>query len=559
MACIKGTYLYDELKIYINKYGYKSYCKRDLKYAGEDEALNANLQEMYSGARKITIANTFIEFILECINCEIKEMADLEFWLNNCNISEVYYLLIEKIKIIVKEGLVKEEDLYKIGRRLSTESRKINEIKLGLTLLRLSNNHESKEIFKVFSIHNEYVFYCLEGIKEYSGANSFIFNLAKITKGYGKLMAISRLEPLTEEIKIWLIEYGSDNDFLEEEIINIILNKISIEWYVNNTKSSLRKFNILSKILTRIYKSKALKDNYYDYDLFYEFVMKFNIYGKKFKHVYALVAIINFIKNKNIEALIDGDLVYKEIIKETNILEESINIVFKDSRILNIVKEEIERESIENILEVAFVIEGRLTFEDLLPILQKEPFNMSIYRYVIKKGDKTSKEKIIKFIDSRECTEENGELKNSILKYMDIKDIVVEDLSKISVEPELNDIFLITTNIENIEYRNLNKIHNSIYTGALVYLIPEENNLDDDNAIKVITEDGLEIGYIDKNDNYILRRLLEAEKRLYGIIEEAEKEKNNLKVSVYLSKSDIENEINDILKMILVESTGLLN
>lgn len=635
MALIKEITLYQELEDYIHRYGYKNYGKQTLKYAGECEALNIDSQEWNSrNAKNISSANMLIELIVECVKGDTEERANLEFWVNNCNISSIYLILVEKLKIMIKEEILKEEELYELGCSFSTDGKSSNVIKLGLSMLRLSANKKAKDIFRVFSINNEYVFYCIEGMREYEGTNKFIFEVAKISKGYGKYISVSALEPLNDEIKLWSIENGSDNDIYQDKLLRVVLNKVSIEWYTNNIKFTARKFGILAKLLKRLY---DFEEGYYNYDLFYEYIIKFHKYGKSFKHLYCVMVIASFVDSYIKNAILEGDNIYKDVEKEVSILKEEIELIQKSDYWLSVIKSEVEKgkEEMVDILKVASVLKFNLTFQNLLISLNREPVNYNIYKYIMEETDENSKKMLISFAQENiesvneaiKRSEEYDVCKYHILKNMDdmaieyitynienlkcenflikevaiknlvdnrdilvsseiekikkiyyreedkekfiplisfINDIVnakdiIEDVEGLKVDPDMQDLYLISTDLEELNFNNIVREKKILEDGRLVYLKEEEHDLINEDAIKVISDNGFRIGCIPKDNCYILRRLLEGNKILYGVIEEIDENSSICNISVYMSRNDIEEEVNDILKMILVEGEGLIS
>lgn len=144
--------------------------------------------------------------------------------------------------------MITKEELFITGKYYANECEESEGIKLGLTLLRFADNIDALEILKIYSNHNEFIFYCIEAIKEYSMCNSIIFNIAKASNGYGKIIAVSNLEPLTEEIKEWIIEEGSLNNILEEVLLILKFNEYD---YLNYFGSG-RKTKISMKYLHEI-------------------------------------------------------------------------------------------------------------------------------------------------------------------------------------------------------------------------------------------------------------------------------------------------------------------
>ncbi|MDU1312976.1 HIRAN domain-containing protein [Clostridium septicum] len=637
------VFLYDTLKDYIDRYGYKSYNKQNINISGEYEAKKIYLNKEYEKKDRVMLSNTAIELVYKYfLRLDNDSKESLELFINNYNIVDYYYEFIEKLKSLISEGIVSEDILYEYGKNLAKESNNPNEIKLGLTLLRFSNKEDVIDIYRIFSIHNNYMFFSLEGMKEYPMSNSFTFKVCKISRGYGKLIAISKLEMLSDEIRFWLVENGSENNIIEEELANMIFENLDIYWYLYNGKINLKKFNVLSNVIGRLYSGNIYFKENYNYDLAYDYVNMFKKYGKKFRHLYALVGILVSIGEHNKNSLLKGRNSYKEAIKETKNILKDIEIIFSDPNWINIIKNELLKggKDIDKIIEVAFLLKEKLTFNDLYEILKRDKFNTIIYRYILANSNKSSKRQLVSFTEDnlknesfkfyekesnkskveqcvyillkemKNLTKEflsfnieallikNENIKREALKNLKenvqslknenlqrIRCIANEevdiefarkltrftenninkidskkiDISDIRVQEHAKDIYLITLKVVGTNYLDISRAKRSMLLGDFVFLKEEEKNPFDNNAIMVISSNGYQIGYVPKKDNLILKNLLSSGKRLYGILEEIDEYYENIIMSVYISYRDIEEEINNILKMVLSKSTDVIN
>lgn len=641
-------YLYEELKSYVENNGYKSYGKQNIKYSGKYEAVNICLREGYSFSEQLIPATTLIGLVYEYFqhNSDLNR-NNIEFFLNNYEMSDIYYAFIEKLKIAISEEIILVEDVYKKGMLFTTKSNNVGEIKLGLSLLRLCNKEDAIEVFKAFSIHNDYAFFTVEAMKEFKGSNTFTFNLAKIAKGYGKVIAVSKLEVISDEIRNWIIEKGSDNNLMEDELATLIFNKVDISWYIQNTRRDFKKFNVLSKIITRLYRGNDYFSKWYNYDLFYEYVHEFKKYGKTFNHVYSLVAVLISIEDYNKDSILESIDIYNEVIKETTAIVEGIEDVLKNDKWIDVLKKEIDAGKVtsEKIMNVGLLLKSNLDYDDLSILLGRNVFDEYAYKYIMVKLLDEDKIRLIDFVEkiftnnknlfSKEEIEVNGDdeykedrcleilisyMNNLTLRYLDfnikaltsrnrktkrralknlrmfkddldkmqiskikeiaeeewdknfsvmllklisenigVKEIICEDISKLKVSPHIKDVYLTRTMISGIDYGAIAKSTLKLERESVVYLKREKDNEYDRNAIAVVSKNGWHVGYIPKRENYILKNLMDSNKKLYGLVEEVDNESRIVKIQIYLSYSDVEEEVNDIIKLILAKKSGIIN
>lgn len=118
--------------------------------------------------------------------------------------------------------------------------------------------------------------------------------------------------------------------------------------------------------------------------------------------------------------------------------------------------------------------------------------------------------------------EVNKELKQSIIRFLDgfnsKKKRQYENIGDVRVSPYTKDAFLTITKVEDMDKFDLTIVENKIRSGALVYLKRDKDNAEAENAIMVLTEKGYLLGYVSKENNYILKNLMDWGKTLYGQI-----------------------------------------
>ena len=83
----------------------------------------------------------------------------------------------------------------------------------------------------------------------------------------------------------------------------------------------------------------------------------------------------------------------------------------------------------------------------------------------------------------------------------------------------LKDIFLIKLNVVGLDYiDNIDEIFSKIRVGDRLELIREASNEYDKHAI-LVNYHGEKIGYVPRKDNYVLSKLMDGGKHLYGVVD----------------------------------------
>lgn len=88
-----------------------------------------------------------------------------------------------------------------------------------------------------------------------------------------------------------------------------------------------------------------------------------------------------------------------------------------------------------------------------------------------------------------------------------------------NVEPLLKDVFLIKVPVAGLDYiDNIDEIFSKIEVGDKLGLFREATNEYDKHAI-LVKYRGEKIGYVPRKDNYVLSKLMDGGKHLYGVVD----------------------------------------
>lgn len=100
---------------------------------------------------------------------------------------------------------------------LTKETDEIVLVKLGLALLELfkvNGDEHFRQIVKNLALCNEFTFSALFVMAGWDNGNDEIFDICKKVKGWGRIHAIEKLEPATDEIRQWLLREGVNNEIM---------------------------------------------------------------------------------------------------------------------------------------------------------------------------------------------------------------------------------------------------------------------------------------------------------------------------------------------------------
>jgi hypothetical protein len=105
--------------------------------------------------------------------------------------------------------------------------------------------------------------------------------------------------------------------------------------------------------------------------------------------------------------------------------------------------------------------------------------------------------------------------------------------------PFAKEIFLIETHVAGTSHVPIRQIEVTINVGDSMILRREMDNLHDPLAILILTEHGQKLGYVPRNRNEVLARLMDAGKFLIARLESKEWQGDWLRVSVRVFLRDV--------------------
>ncbi len=135
------------------------------------------------------------------------------------------------------------EKFYRFACRLVGLSAKAEAVKIGMGILELfDTNHmpKMKEVVRTLSYYDEFAFFgCFVVMTGWDKRDEELLEIARRNHGWGRIHGVAFVEPVTEEIKNWLLIHGVHND--------VLANYSAMECY---RKAEVR--SLLGQPLTRV-------------------------------------------------------------------------------------------------------------------------------------------------------------------------------------------------------------------------------------------------------------------------------------------------------------------
>lgn len=363
-------------------------------YDGYKESFEMNYLCIYENIplrEQVELANNLVDGILSMYKSESNEIYLLEN--NNFKPLICYFeIFIKKINTLVKEMMIDKKWLCKLTKELIYKSEKAEYVKLGLVLSEKYLEVENiREVVDTFSKSGEYVFYLSNTIKKLEFYNTYLFNLSKKATGSIKVFAIVNMEILDSKINSYLIEEGYKDTKYERLLINYIVSIIDLYEYLERRDLDREKINNLAHLICNYLLSVEFKYIGNKVILVNQFLPIVVTYGTTFKSLYSIFLIaINVLKDENIEC----DKVE---------FEKEMNAVLLSKKWKDIYFEALKNANgkTEDMIKMSEIYAVNLSFDDLLPYLDRDIRDFEVYWYISKKGETSSKLKLLNFFEKK--------------------------------------------------------------------------------------------------------------------------------------------------------------
>lgn len=289
-----------------------------------------------------------------------------------------------RLKLLLGEGLIEAEQLYALGIQLATASDIDAAVKLGMLILGLFENDVTARILRTLGLHSALTLYAVEASRNFRNQNQFVFDLAKNTLGYGKLIALHDLEPVRQEQKEWMFSRGGLNEAAPNISAIICLEKADMAVYYRNLHLTKETFSKLSYLFAYAGEESQLQKFALSLSLAEKYLETASAYARSFIDLASLIVLrksMIFLQREDAaEAAANGWT--KEKNKTMAKLCEEITSQPRWEHILSI---ELAQPRQQTSLIMLVVKEMGLTpdFPDLVPLLERDPFDLDLLQHIL--------------------------------------------------------------------------------------------------------------------------------------------------------------------------------
>lgn len=122
-------------------------------------------------------------------------------------------------------------EIIYFGIQLLLKANEKEAVKLGFLLLELFELEDLelyKTIIRTLALYDEFTFYAGFHMQNWRNGNQEIFDAAKKVTGWGRIHLVDKLKPETEEIKLWLLTEGINNDVMPDHSALTIYHKADL-------------------------------------------------------------------------------------------------------------------------------------------------------------------------------------------------------------------------------------------------------------------------------------------------------------------------------------------
>lgn len=123
-------------------------------------------------------------------------------------------------------------NLLRFAIETMCHSGNVEMIKFAMTLYRLldiGKDETRNDLIRVLSLSDEFTFFGLRIMGRWANANEEFFRTARAVHGWGRIHAVSVLQPETEEIRDWLFREGIRNNILPAYSALQTAEKVNLE------------------------------------------------------------------------------------------------------------------------------------------------------------------------------------------------------------------------------------------------------------------------------------------------------------------------------------------
>jgi hypothetical protein len=405
------------------------YIAQDFEEAGKEEFnCITNRTNRFKEYEKNRLAYGLVKIMLnEEFNEETKSKVSEYISLNP--IVNYYKNFIKEFKSLLELSANKKK-ISTLVEKFIMESSSSEEIKLGLLLAPICKLKNIDEILKIFSIYNDYSFYVVKAYEYMGNKNNDIFELAKISEGYGKVFCVMNLIPANDEIKIWMIEKGPINKVGIPELLSSCMLSMDLLEYLESKEFNSEEIEVFSKVFSMLLSDYGV---YEIKDAIKVCKKLISIIDKVNGEIYSLYSVISIIYS--IEAVLIDDYKTKrnhsffKFSNDVKYIVENCKKICKKDIWHEIIAGKVINEDIDSsvIISCSEKTSYSLKKKEFQILLKRDITNALLYKYAFSIGNKALKKCVfdigLKKLPMNQILSGQDEIRIDNLSYEDIGQI----------------------------------------------------------------------------------------------------------------------------------------
>lgn len=295
-------------------------------------------------------------------------------------------------------------------------------MQFGIMILGFSNCEEDLTLLHTIGLHEEFTLYVadafLQGTKN---PHENLYLLAKEVNGWGKIACVERLEPITAEIKAWLLTNGCENSIMNHYLAYNCAMKGELDVALAQPTISESLYNGAGQIIEGLIEegpSYTIDEYPHAREVLNSYIQHAKKHATTLKKLYPVAVIQCFITGE-----VEGDYVeYNGTLAEKLSLENEIKSILENSKWKPLIVQSLDVEPDLYIpIRVAQAIQFDLSHIFLEKIMHGN-YDISLYIYIMQSHNRQVVEKLIQFIqqaiDLQHMTPEQEECIDIAISYI---------------------------------------------------------------------------------------------------------------------------------------------
>lgn len=140
-----------------------------------------------------------------------------------------------------RRGELNAANFYRYGVRLLLKSTEAECVKFGMEILELFTitDERVKDIIRILGLSDEFTLFAVFLMMQWENANEEIFRLAKNVKGWGRIHALEKLKPETDEIRTFFLTEAVNNSVMPDYSALTCFEKADVPALLSKDSSDL--------------------------------------------------------------------------------------------------------------------------------------------------------------------------------------------------------------------------------------------------------------------------------------------------------------------------------